>query len=162
MDCTCCNPCGSFGFAQDFACGLPLRSRPQSGSSSNPSISAIKYFLICNLDREFEISVPSRQTRRSSGLKGTGEHSPPESTAWKFDGFTIRVFRSPFSNCSKTEPGRLGSGLDHPTKHPWENRHCGVIRLPNTRALIGTDSRNSAPLLRLLVGQFMVRGFINI
>jgi hypothetical protein len=30
----------SFDFAQDFACGLPLRSRPQNGSSSNPSLSA--------------------------------------------------------------------------------------------------------------------------
>ena len=27
-------------YARDFACGLPLRSRPQSGSSSNPSLSA--------------------------------------------------------------------------------------------------------------------------
>src|SRR5690242_6596044 len=28
-------------FVQDFACGLPLRSRPHSGSSSNPSPSAM-------------------------------------------------------------------------------------------------------------------------
>ncbi len=26
-------PLGSFDFARDFACGLPLRSRPQTGST---------------------------------------------------------------------------------------------------------------------------------
>ena len=36
-----CLPVEVLRCAQDFACGLPLRSRPQIGSSSNPSPSAI-------------------------------------------------------------------------------------------------------------------------
>src|SRR5580704_14287285 len=30
--------------ARDFACGLPLRSRPQNGSSSNPTLTAINFW----------------------------------------------------------------------------------------------------------------------
>jgi hypothetical protein len=49
-------------------------------------------------------------------LKGTGELSPSEPTARKFDPFSIRAFGSPLSRCSKTERNNSKLGFRHPTK----------------------------------------------
>jgi len=70
---------GSFGFAQDFACGLPLRSRPQPGSTWGAR------------GRQFKSARPDQSS--ISPVSALNQPSQPASVCGVFDLTRLHFFR---------------------------------------------------------------------
>ena len=85
-----------------------MNQRSEKGTeSSNDSPPANESTESIDYGELLEHTGISGRTRAYLTREGTGEHSPPRSTARKFDDFSVREFASPLSCRSEIEPNAV-------------------------------------------------------
>jgi hypothetical protein len=91
--------------------GLENRHTRKGIGGSNPSLSASESIESITCIESSQHILVSGQTRGYLALKGTGEHSPTQITARKFNDFSVRDVAGPLSCRSEIEPNKSKLGL---------------------------------------------------